>query len=206
MIISKSKKLIFIHIPKNAGSFVKKYLQQIHDVNRHFYGVKKIKEKVIDISHINLNELKTIFPNDYDSSYSSFCIIRKDIVQRFKSAYVEYTNHIKYNFFREPLSVNELLKIFTYDMISLDHLYIHFRPQTLYTHNDDDEQVVTYLIDIENIVDGLNCLLKDKNINIKINSNVTKINEKADKFDFQLEDFEIEQILKLYERDLRLLL
>jgi hypothetical protein len=35
---------------------------------------------------------------------------------------------------------------------------------------------------------------------------VTKINEKADKFDFQLEDFEIEQILKLYERDLRLLL
>jgi hypothetical protein len=206
MIISNSKKLIFIHIPKNAGSFVKKYLLQIQDVYPNFYGLIKIKNKDIDLSHMNLNELKTFFPNNYDSSFSSFCIIRKDIVQRFKSAYIEYTNHIKAYFKRSPLSVNELLNIFTYDMISLDHLYIHFRPQSCYTHSDDDKQVVTYLIDIKNIVDGLNYLLKEKNIDIQINANVTKINEKADKFHFQLSDLEVQKILKLYERDIRLLL
>ena len=206
MLISKSKKLIFIHIPKNAGSFVKKYLSQIHDVNQNFYGVVKLNNKDIDLSHMNLNELKMFFPNNYDSTYSSFCILRKDIVQRFKAGYIEYTNHVKAYFKEEPLSVNELLNIFTYDMISLDHLYIHFRPQTLYTHNDDDEQVVTYLIDIENIVDGLNCVLENKNIDIQINANVTKVNEKAIKFNFELSDFEVKKILKLYERDIRLLL
>ena len=56
MIISTTQKFIFIHIPKNAGTFIKKHLKQYHTVPFNFKGICKVvsnEDKTKDLCHLN---------------------------------------------------------------------------------------------------------------------------------------------------------
>ena len=71
MVIDKHK-IIFVHIPKNAGTSIEKFFVKNQHLNEkdivNFLGPRKNK-------HINIFEIKKRFPNAYNS-YKKFTIIR----------------------------------------------------------------------------------------------------------------------------------
>lgn len=204
MIISHKHKLCFVHIPKNAGTSVRKMLLPYHE-GPMLYGLKTIQSKLTDLSHINIDEL-CIISNDnrYKEDYYNFCIIR-DPLQRFKSAYVEYSHHVKHHFNETPKSVPELLTVIenTNKLIN-DVRYVHFRPQTFYTHDANNIKVLHTF----NIDDIHKCIeFVCNRVGTKPFCNTKENAGKSNKFDdiASLTCTDTSRIQKIYEKDYRLL-
>lgn len=139
------------------------------------YGLHNIRSKLVDLSHINLDELCMIFNDNQYKDYFNFCIIR-DPLQRFKAGYIEYLHHIKHNFKEKPKSVSEVLQVIqNTNLLINDARYVHFRPQTFYTHDANGKQLlhIFHIEDIDTCMEfvynrmGITSLCYD---NIKINA------------------------------------
>lgn len=137
MIISHKHKFCFVHIPKNAGTYVNCWLKEYHDHPFVFYDVKRMSDGVLkDLMHINLLDLQKYFGLCL-RDYFVFCIVR-DPVERFKSAYIQYRYHLLEYFKEYPKDISELLDTIDFS----DTRYIHLVPQSHYTHDEDGNQVI----------------------------------------------------------------
>jgi hypothetical protein len=88
MIISDRHRFAFIHIPKCAGTFARKRLEQYDDTNGFFTGRHEHKALgLIDFWHIPLPTLKEFFPSDFEriARYQTFAVLR-DPYERFPSS------------------------------------------------------------------------------------------------------------------------
>jgi Sulfotransferase family len=88
MIISDHHKFAFIHIPKCAGTSVRKALQPIDETNGAFDRIAEHSVMgMVHYSHLTLSELSIYFPEHYDrvARYRSMAIVR-DPIDRFFSA------------------------------------------------------------------------------------------------------------------------
>lgn len=208
MIISHKKNFCFIHIPKNGGTYIKSILSRFHDDKITFYGVYKINERKVDLCHLNMNDLMCLFNKVKEQSYNKICFIR-DPIERFKSGYIEYLNHIKVYFNEKPLCIDTILdKMLHSDFDSTDCRYIHLIPQTYYTHDCDGNRIVDHIINLKNITSSLNNILFELDIDIDINKH-NKIcnNGKSTKFDsmYVLNDIHLSKLKKVYFNDYLLL-
>jgi hypothetical protein len=88
MIINDRHRFAFIHIPKCAGTFARKKLEQYDDTNGFFTGRHEHETLgLIDYWHIPLPTLKQFFPSDFDriARYQTFAVMR-DPFDRFPSS------------------------------------------------------------------------------------------------------------------------
>lgn len=209
MIISHKHKFCFVHIPKNGGTFIKSALSKYHDDPVTFFGVFKLKDKIIDLSHINMRDLKNSFGRIKEQSYVTFCIVR-DPIERFKSGYIEYFHHIQKHFQEIPLEISQLLKVLETDVRGItDTRYVHLTPQTYYTHDEEGvKQTIDHIIDLQNVDTNLNALLTQLNVDyVDITNPIRSNRGKSTQFDeiYNLNESHIQSLKRIYAKDYALL-
>ena len=96
MIISDSKRFVFIHIPKCGGTSVRQQLSFL-DERGGAYEARIYEHPAIgatDFVHLPLATLKAFFPEEYErvQSYRSFAILREPH-ERFQSAVAQFCNY-----------------------------------------------------------------------------------------------------------------
>ena len=148
MIIDDVNKVIFVHIPKCAGSTIRQQLERYDTTGNKFtnYVNKTDYDKPIDMTHIPLCELERNFNSTFEKfkQYNSYAVIR-DPYKRFSSSLYEHLSmYVVKNI--KALSpdevsyyINEIinkLKVYKDDEI-LPYQLIHFQKQTTYIKYND---------------------------------------------------------------------
>lgn len=93
MIISDKHRFAFVHIPKCAGSSIRKVLAPYDDYEGWFDGRIDTHPKYgrLDFVHLPLELLKEVLPQEYEkvAAYDAYALVR-DPRQRFQSAFAQY--------------------------------------------------------------------------------------------------------------------
>ena len=127
MIISHKHRFVFIHNPKVAGSAVRKAIEHLHDDPTVYWHQQYVPEleRVVDASHLTLNDLKICRP---DLAGYTFFGFHRDTFKRYASAYYEHC--------RQHLAPAGLTQINKWSDLVADETnfrfnwkYVHFCPQ-----------------------------------------------------------------------------
>lgn len=151
MIISHRKETVFVHIPKCAGSALRKVLKTIHDDEIQFEGIKRIDGNMYDMMHLTPSQLRLALGKDL-SSYFHIFVIRNPL-DRWFSSYMEYTKHIR-KLGEEPIPPDTLIDMMvdckrrSCDRIVNDIRFVHFKPQSCYLETPVAEKVILRLDDL----------------------------------------------------------
>lgn len=153
MIINPKYRFIFVHIPKNAGSVIRKSLYDYGKYNFYDKILEHPELGLIDFAHIPLKSLKKNFPADYRKfeSFWSFAIIRNPY-HRFSSSIAQHLNmYSKKN--SKYLSVHQMkkeidnainfLEKYPQTQLTLPLEYIHFQKQVDYIFVDQKKIIQT---------------------------------------------------------------
>jgi len=182
MIISDSKKFVFVHIPKCAGTSVRSLLQ-MYDSTNGFFSLRVEPHQyfeMLDYQHIPLFILKKYFPIEYKKieEYWSFSIVR-DPYQRFQSSFSQRTKMYKGTLIHEltykeiktelDKTIDYLLKT-TKKNTLLDASYIHFQKQIDYIYLNDKK-----IIDSVFCIDSLDILFRELSQKFNINEEIKEI-------------------------------
>ncbi len=93
MIISDKHRFVFVHIPKCAGSSIRKVLAPYDDYQGWFDGRVDPHPKYgrLDFVHLPLELLKEVLPKEYEkvTTYDAYALVRAPR-QRFQSAFAQY--------------------------------------------------------------------------------------------------------------------
>lgn len=179
MSICYDKKLIFIHISKNAGTSVNNLLKKYHtNFNEDYY-----------FDDPTWRYYKLFYPDEWNT-YTSFCIIR-DPVDRFISNYnfakTLFKNHKVKHLDHElctNMSINELIFNLKNKNISLKSH--HWRPQYFWVCDSNLNIKVNKIIHIKNLkndllnlgLDGCKIKMSNKSKNYCSIKNISKENVK----------------------------
>jgi hypothetical protein len=162
MIISDRYRFVFVHIPKCAGTFVRKKLDVFDDTNG-FFARRHQHESLglIDYFHLPLTILRDHFPADFErvAAYESFAVLR-DPFDRFPSSVSQRLSFYK----RSPINtlsaralareVDDAIHRLTHDGPGISPEYIHFYPQIGFVECDGRE-VVSRLYTVDQITEML---------------------------------------------------
>jgi hypothetical protein len=111
MIISESKRIIFIHNPKCAGTSVRGSLRQFDTRADYYWLFGELDGKKIDKAHMPLNILRRFSLEDFDllRSYFVFGFVR-DPYSRAVSSFNESRNKIYKDFISGNMSLDEYVR------------------------------------------------------------------------------------------------
>ena len=140
MVISDTKKFIFLHNPKTAGSALRKELITRYDTRNNFYWGLVRNDAMnlrIDKAHMPMDIFRVLYPKDYEllDEYFVFSFTRNPF-DRYVSSFFEYIKHHRKDIVladKTKADILELLTDFTdtLDREAIDHktMYRHFMPQ-----------------------------------------------------------------------------
>ena len=146
MIISDEYKLIFIHIPKNAGNYIRQVLFKL-DPNI-------INFTFNDSSHIMAKNCIQLIGVDKWDTYTKFCV-KRDIY----SKTISYYNYVRNteNHFQHEIIKDLTLEQFVNFIETSD---IHFINENIlndtYIYDDDGERLIDNILTFENIEKRIN--------------------------------------------------
>jgi len=133
MIISKSKKFIFIHNPKVAGSSIRAALSEYDSFDNFFWHRGYISgiDHAVDKPHITMNDLSKTEYYQYvnNNDFFVFGFVRNPY-ERVYSAYQERIRQ-----WGETRGFNDFLKDLNDINIRYDYNFIHFCPQHYFFYN-----------------------------------------------------------------------
>ena len=135
VILTKDNK-IFIHIPKNAGKFVRKRFTDKKNIKKSLWGIKN----KIDRPHIHFPMIYDYFSN-FDQ-LDSYCIVRNPY-HKFVIGY-NYSKRSKYLksvILTKNMSHLEFLKSFDETKILYDHSDVHMAPQHVFVYYKGIKQI-----------------------------------------------------------------
>jgi hypothetical protein len=153
MIVSHKLKLIFIHIPKNAGTFIWTLLKRLDDDIVVYFNTKDSSRKTL---HNKVKDIKDLCEFDY-SEYNIFCVVR-DPVERIKSLYnyisinKDYPTHdiVKSQSFREFIE---------YKFSNIDFLETNYIGQCQFMYDENNNLLINTIIRYENLHKELKIML-----------------------------------------------
>jgi len=140
MIISDSKKFIFLHNPKVAGTSLRRILIKHYDTRNNFYwGVCEAERlnRKIDKAHMSITDFRLAFPADYEllDEYFVFVFVRHP-VERFISSISEHIRHYQKNIDLSALAPGQIQNMISdvagqIDMYKIRYniQFRHFMPQ-----------------------------------------------------------------------------
>jgi hypothetical protein len=167
MIINKTNRFAFIHIPKCGGTSVRTILDEVNEWS--YFGNPWIAETkklgTIDFGHLTLSALKILFPEDFDLvlDYESYAIVR-DPYERFFSSIHEKLKqdnrrkNVVKKFFTPEEIQRETKEVIEYLMKIpnsasgnlLPYTHIHFQRQIDYLFLDG-VKVINHVFCLKNI-------------------------------------------------------
>lgn len=212
MVISDTKRFIFLHNPKVAGTALRRTLISRYDTrNNFFWGVAEgaTLNRRIDKAHMSLSDLRVVFPGDFAllDDYFVFVFVRKP-VERYISSFFEFVIHHKKNIQLNNCTADEILSLINDFTQTIDEhkirygiQYRHFMPQheIIYYNNKCKADFIGYLDDIHGNFEKIKAL-----IGLELTNPVTKWNQKSKRFGNlhqELPTSTRDKILKLYEKD-----
>lgn len=158
MIVSDSHRLVFVHIPKCAGTTIRTALKSIDGLGNHFGGYFDYPEggRVL-LSHLPMAELRRHFPGCYEKveDYDSYAVLR-DARVRFASALFQHLRAyrgldpacLSLSLFRQAALETCLRLERPAERRALDLMF--FLPQSAFVAIED-RQVVRHLYRIEDL-------------------------------------------------------
>jgi hypothetical protein len=161
MLVSHKLKLIFIHIPKNAGTFMWNLLKKLDNDLVVYFNTKDSSRKTL---HNKSRDIKDLCDFDY-SEYMIFCVIR-DPIERVLSLYnyisgsVGYPTHniVKCQTFREFIE---------YSFSKTDFLETNYIGQYDFMYDENNKLLINKIIRYETLHTELKDMLKGiKEINM----------------------------------------
>ena len=160
MIVSDSKRFIFIHIPKCAGNTVRNWLRRYDTRADFFWGIYapfSDPQSTVDLSHITLPTLRRILGRETFDSYFKFVVIR-DPYDRAYSSFLEalkfFPGYRRNDGFKRFLT--EHVARADFDQFRPDgRKLVHFTPQYRYVLDEDGRTVVGTLCRLDNLEEDL---------------------------------------------------
>lgn len=167
MIISHKLKIIFIHIPKNAGTFMTQKLVEI--------------DNSINLSkHLLAKDLKGFFLRYQD--YKKFAIIRNPYSRCV--SYYSFIQQTKGHFLHKLVKNKTFKEFLEYELITHDRvddegyfLQNAIEDQCDFVIDNDGSLLIDNILRFENIEEDLKLLFKDEPLWQSANINFGKINE-----------------------------
>lgn len=149
-IVCDSKRFVFVHIPKCAGSAIAAQLQKLVDCDPRFLGGVEDHPELgpIKTDHIPLAVLKEFYPETYGKylDYDSYAITREP-VERFVSATAQHLREFRredlYALSSAELSrvLDEIMAQMTKTPVATPAEYAHFTRQADFVYLDGDRIV-----------------------------------------------------------------
>lgn len=158
MIVSSARRFIFIHNPKAAGTAFRSAITPYHDHARIFWGISPCPyfNGAVDLAHLRAWELPVVAPDVFAAleSHTSLAFLR-DPLPRFLSACAEHFRnfHPRARFNRwgpvgKRVLIHRLIRSGRIQArVRGDVQYVHFSPQTWFTHLGD-QRIMRHLVPI----------------------------------------------------------
>ncbi len=131
MLVSDTKRFVFIHNPKCAGTSVRDMLMGVETTGNRFWGILDTPDRQIDRAHVPLDEMRTLYPDIYAllPRYFSFAFVR-DPYDRVVSAYDYVEGRYTVNTPAYARQMNAYLQANLHALVTdLSPASIHFTPQ-----------------------------------------------------------------------------
>ena len=165
MIVSDSKRFLFIHIPKCAGNTVRNWLQQYDTRSNFFWGIYapfSNPQCTVDLSHITLPMLRRILGAETFDGYFKFAVIRDP----YDRAYSSFLEALK--FFPGYRRDDGFKRFLTERVAQADfeqlrpggRKLVHFTPQNRYILDEDGRTVVGTLCRHDHLEEDLRGVAK----------------------------------------------
>ena len=200
----KKQKVSFLHIPKNAGT----YIEKVGKENGYEWGIynKTTQKEKSNINcthwHVPPKYMKGV-GKDYYKNSSTFCVLRNPyerIISEFK--YINRGN--KENVTKENLNkyIHKLPEIIKKNKFSQD---CHLLPQYEYIYDDYGNRICDHILDFDNLgrdINALNSYYKLGLTKIDHSKKNTTSFSKLNKND--LDEKSLQIIKQLYKKDFEL--
>ena len=155
MIVSRSRSFVFVHIPKNGGTAFRSMISVFHDHKQEFWWVKPtgFLNMSLDHGHLRSWEVQMFYPDVWAlmKQTQTLCFFRNP-AERFVSAVYEHFKLFRQTVDLPALPWSEQQRItreFTREIDFRETLqnsfYVHFSPQTWFTHLHNERVVQTVL-------------------------------------------------------------
>lgn len=192
--------LEFIHIPKNAGTTIENIA---NDKNIKWGRFKPEHREKLD-SNSNTCSYWHVPPKEFnsDSFYDNdetFCIFR-DPRDRMVSEY-SYRHRGQQNKNNKNEMNKWLKENLNHENVVNGGLNCHFIPQHKYIYNDNNHKTCNHILNFDNLTPEFNKLMKDKGIELELNSNKKDNTSNFNLTRNDINDENMELIYKLYEKD-----
>ena len=215
--------LKFIHITKNAGTFIEDKANQIGILWGRFDPVinnenllDEYKSFNTDIYHLNPFHFKDeVYNLDKSSQLKTFCVVRNPYERIVSEVFCKWIG-ISRMFSDSSQITREIFnKFIEYNLQNTDNLKFHYARQWEYIYKENKtqnsekpeyEKITDHVIKYENFNQELGDLFNDYNINIQLSNNSQSIN-KSNKL-YSVKDITSQNLAlinKVYENDFKLL-
>jgi hypothetical protein len=152
--------LRFIHIPKNAGTTIED-LGEKHGLKWGRYGEKKASNVRCNHWHVPARYSKQNYNED------TFCVVR-DPYERILSEY-KYVHRKDYKKWDNKEDLNKWIQKQLSKKPNFSH-DCHLLPQTDYIFDENGEQVCTHILNIKNLKNEFNSLMKYHHPSVVMNN------------------------------------
>ena len=193
MPLNHKHKLLFVHIPKNAGTSIEYYFGMMKP--KLFYGTNSITEGKVLFSpqHLTPPLLKKKLGDKIYGEYFKFAFVRhpnERVISEF--FWQQRINQI-------PKNMNFKKWVFSYyKKIDTDHKL----PQHHYVYDKDGKIMIDFLGKVENINEDFDRMLKK--INYKTNNKLPKRNVNSSSYNLNMMDEDIKNfIYEIYKNDFK---
>jgi hypothetical protein len=157
MIVSHSKKFVFFHNPKVAGTSFRNAIKDYHDFGRIFWGEERshFLHITVDLAHLRSWELPCVAPNLFASlsKYRSIVFVRNP-ERRFISSCFEYFRKFRggEDFLTQPPAIQQemikdMLQEITPERVISDFRYVYFSLQRWYVYLGT-QRIATHVLPI----------------------------------------------------------
>ncbi len=192
MVISDTRKFIFLHNPKVAGTSIRQPLKRYDTRQDFFWGLTTgaTLKRPVDKAHMALEDMRILFPGDFNllDEYFVFVFVRHPL-ERFVSSFTQFIKQNCKQLNYQQCNRNQLLDMLgdftrnelTFDKIRYDVNYRHFMPQyyIAYCNGKCKADYIGHLDRLESDMGNISRIIRLESESIE---KMDKRNTKADQF------------------------
>jgi len=198
MVWCHERKIIFVHIPKTAGSSIENALGLLRSGCENGYGYKDIDGRPVALQHLLPDGIRKIIGEEAFSRYTKFTVCRNPYNRIVSEYHWRVCNKIgrvrSFDGFLDE--VENVIKNNLYNKVS-----DHFIPQSDFIYDSEGNQVVDHLFRFEKL-DKAEQFIQDNFGTDKLKRLETSVPSRGK---IVLTNEQKERVYKLYERDFILL-
>ena len=203
MDVLNEEKIIFIHIPKTAGSAIELLLlkSKKNVYKNKFYGISKFNNHSKAMHHLTAKDLKSILNNYND--FFKFTIIRNPYSKLISEYYWCEVENMGYKSKQSFDKFLDDIEIIVNNNKYEDSIYYdHFMPQYFFVYDENKDIIVDYIGKYEKLNESVQFIKSKFNITSELPIFEKYINRMTNKI--ILNESQKNRIYNLYKKDFQL--